>query len=612
MRGISLAHGRMRWLALVPLLVALLLLSALAAASVDLLSGVRAYVGGESRWSKGQKDAVYHLQRYVVTRDPQDYRSFEEALAVPLGDRRARLALERHPPDLAEARSGFLQGGNHPADVDSLVTIFLRFRNVSFMAAAISIWAEADTRIDELATLGRRVREQVDAGEAGRAQLELLAAELPRLNAHLTVLEDRFSATLGEASRTVHRWVRIATWLLAGGLMLGSLWASWALLREQSKVEQALRESNERWTLAADAAGLGLYDWDLRTQRARVDARAAALYGLPAQPHELDSAGALAQSRVHPDDAARLRSVIAQAIVHPTPATMRYRVVLDDGSERHLESIAHVRDGGAGVGVRLVGTLRDVTAEVHAAQLRLDKEAAERASHAKSEFLSRVSHELRTPLNAVLGFSELLQSDTRQPLTPAQSDWVQHVIDAGRHLLSLIDDILDLSHLDDASPALDLQPVALAPLIGHTIAQLGPYAADHGVRLVADVPPQASLQVQAEPRRLGRVLHNLLTNAIKYNRRGGEARVHCRREGAHVCLEVCDDGPGLRADQLGQLFQPFNRLGAEFSKVPGNGLGLMVVQQLVRRLEGQLEVRSVEGEGTCMQVRLKASDAAQA
>ncbi|MBX3621669.1 MAG: PAS domain-containing sensor histidine kinase [Rhizobacter sp.] len=606
----SLAHGRTQWMMVGPFLVVVALLATLAVVGVDLISAVRAYVGGESRWSKGQKDAVYHLERYIASRNPADYERFEEALAVPLGDREARQALEQAPPDLARVEQGLLAGGNHPDDIDGMVSLFLRFRRVSFMADAIAIWAEADTHIEELAALGRQLQARVVAGDESSDELRDLSARLPALNAQLTVLERRFSATLGEASRTARQLVLAITLVLTAAMTAAAALLTRALLRDQTRVEQDLREVNERWTLAADAAGLGLFDWDLRTQRTTVDARGAALYGLAPEAVEVAS-GTITQSRVHPDDAGRFRSAMASALASPTPAQLRYRICLDDGSVRHIEAVARVRDDGNGVGVRMVGTLRDVTAEVQAAQLQLEKDSAERASVAKSEFLSRVSHELRTPLNAVLGFAELLASDAAEPLTPAQAQRVQQVLAAGRRLLVLIDDILDLSHLDDAARPLTLRPLALAPVLQAALARVEPLAQAQPVRVSAELPPHA-LHVLADEQRLQQVLGHLLANAIQYNRPGGDVVLHCEQQGDEVGIELRDTGPGLRPDQLDKLFQPFNRLGAEFGKVPGSGLGLVIVQQLLKRMQGTLQVASTEGVGTCVTVRLKAAQAAQA
>ena len=606
----ALELGRIRWLVIGPFLGVVALLAGLAVASVDTLSAVRAFVGGESLWSKGQKEAVYQLSRYVASYDALDYQRFQKALAVPLGDRRARVALEQTPPDLGAAYRGFLEGGNHADDVDGLVQLFLRFRRVGFMADAIALWTAADLQIMELDDLGRQIHERLATGDTGSPELRALKARLPELGERLTERALRFSAVLGEASRTARRLVIVVTLLLAAGLTLAGVLLTSHMLKQQSRVERALRESNDRWVLAAEAAGMGLYDWDLRTGKATLDARAAALYGLPAEPVTVEAAS-LSRDILHPDDAARFRAAMSQTIAHPAPVMVRYRVVLN-GVERHIQANSCARfqeqDGADGVGVGMVGILRDVSDEMHAAQLQLDKDAAERAYRSMGEFLSRVSHELRTPLNAVLGFTELMQTDPVDPLTPTQAQRLQRVLDSGRHLLALINDILDLGSLDEGQAMLPVQPVALAPVLQASLNQIETMAHAQQVSVVPDLP-HAELLVMADARRLEQVLVNLLSNAVKYNRPSGEVHLSCEREGDAVSITVRDTGLGLRPDQVEQLFQPFNRLGAQFSKVQGSGLGLVITQELVKRMGGSLTVESTEGVGTRMVVHLRAAPA---
>ncbi|HEY0820623.1 MAG TPA: ATP-binding protein [Rhizobacter sp.] len=602
--------GRKRWWIVAgPLVAVVVLLAGLTAASIELLSAARAYVGGESLWSKGQKDAVYHLERYIATRDPAEHRAFETALKVPLGDRRARLALEARPPDREAARLGFLAGGNHPDDVDRMIELFVRFRHVSFMAAAIDTWAEGDQQISQLATLGQRVHERIAGGDVGSRELAALAAELPRLNARLTALEERFSTTLGEASRIVGRLVLAISLALAVLLTAAAMLLIRRLMRAQAHAEEALRVAHERWTLAAAAAGIGLFECDLNTRQTRIDARGAAVYGLAPEPVVLQG-GELTRSRIHPDDAPQFRSALASAAASTTSTTVRYRVRLDDGGERHVEAVARVQPGDprSGKGPRMVGTLRDVTHEVQATQALLDKEAAERANQAKSEFLSRVSHELRTPLNAVLGFAELLHTDTREPLTATQAARVQHVLEAGRHLLALIDDVLDLSEAEEATAPLTLQPVLLGAVVEAGVGRLRALAERQEVKVEAELPGQP-VYVMADPRRLSQVLLHLLSNAIKYNRRGGDVRVSCEPVGEEVRIRVHDTGHGLRDDQLARLFEPFNRLGAEATRQPGSGLGLVVVQRLLQRQHGRIVLTSKASIGTCVEVHLRAAPA---
>jgi signal transduction histidine kinase len=603
----SQTTGHIRWLVIGPFLAVVTLLAGLGVVTVDILASVRAYVGGESLWLKGAKDAVYHLGRYTVDRDLRDYRAFEQSLAVPLGDRRARLELERDTPDLAAARQALLEGGNHVDDIEGMVRLYRRFRHVDFMARAIAIWAEADEQILELRTLAARLNERIEAGDGGSPELAALLAQLPGLNTRLTRQGERFSATLGEASRQTRGLVLLVALALAGATAAGGIAVTFYLLRAHARGEQALYDSNERWALAAEAAGIGVFDWDLARDQVALDARAALLYGLPPGPATVP-ANHLSRETVHPEDAARLRSALREAIVNPVPAQIRYRVRHADGSEHHLELNAHARRGGGGV--RMVGILRDVGDDVRSAQLQLDKQAAEHANRAKGEFLSRVSHELRTPLNAVLGFTELMQTDPTEPLTPVQAQRAQRVVDNGRQLLALIDDILDLGSLDDqAGAAVVVAPLRLAPVLRASTAHVAPAARAAGVELGGHAPGE-DWMVLADEARLGQVLSCLLSNAVKYNQPGGEVRIDCSRDGEAVLVTVRDTGPGLAPEQLARLFQPFDRLGAEFSRVPGSGLGLVMARRLLDRMGGSLAVSSNVGVGTSAAVRLRAAPAA--
>ena len=237
---------------------------------------------------------------------------------------------------------------------------------------------------------------------------------------------------------------------------------------------------------------------------------------------------------------------------------------------------------GAERRLRMVGILRDVSEDFVAQQLRLDKEAAERANRAKGAFLSRVSHELRTPLNAVLGFSQLLQLDHPHRLSALQAERVQHIVDSSHRLLELINDMLDLSTLDSGGLGMPARDVDLLLLLDGCLRQMQPLARSHQVQLVWQAPAAAAMYVQADPGRLQQVFVNLLSNAIKYNRPGGTARLSCSVEGERAVVVVNDTGLGMDVAQLGQLFQPFNRLGAEYTKVPGSGLGLVITRQLLK------------------------------
>ncbi len=234
-------------------------------------------------------------------------------------------------------------------------------------------------------------------------------------------------------------------------------------------------------------------------------------------------------------------------------------------------------------------------------------DAAERASRAKSEFLSRMSHELRTPLNAILGFAQVLQ--LRGGALPAQArDQVRQIETAGWHLLELINEVLDLSRIESGAMTVSREPVDLAPLVNECARMADPLARRHDVLIVNRVAEGSGPHVLGDRTRLKQVLTNLLSNAIKYNRVGGSVTLTLARGAdGRVELAVADTGRGFTDAQLGQLFQPFNRLGAEGGPIDGTGIGLVITQRLVELMGGTLEVRTEAGTGSVFTVRLPAA-----
>ncbi|SHN11053.1 ATP-binding protein [Rhizobacter sp. OV335] len=250
------------------------------------------------------------------------------------------------------------------------------------------------------------------------------------------------------------------------------------------------------------------------------------------------------------------------------------------------------------------------TAELEASnlELALATEAAEKANRAKSEFLSSMSHELRTPLNAVLGFGQLLEANSQALPDAKRVEFTQQILKAGRHLLNLINEILDLARIESANMMLSLEPVGLAEMLRECETMMEPSANQRGIRM--SFPQQVSLSVIADRTRLKQVLLNLLSNAVKYNRDGGAVVVECGlAEPNWIWLSVTDTGRGLQPDQVAALFQPFNRLGQEASNVEGTGIGLVVTKRLVEMMGGQVEASSKPGSGSTFLIRLRAAEA---
>lgn len=256
--------------------------------------------------------------------------------------------------------------------------------------------------------------------------------------------------------------------------------------------------------------------------------------------------------------------------------------------------------------------VRERTMQLEAANQELSqaKAAAEKANQAKSAFLSSMSHELRTPLNAILGFGQILASETL-PSTPAQKkEFIDHILKAGRHLLTLINEILDLAKVESGTMVLSLEPVAVADILQECDAMVEPLGQQRNVRLI--FPQDCTACVSADRTRLKQVLLNLLSNAVKYNREGGTVIVSCNAiSHERVRISVQDTGAGLRPEQVAALFQPFNRLGQESGTEEGTGIGLVVTKRLVELMGGAIGVDSTPGTGTTFWIDLHTASPVQ-
>lgn len=250
---------------------------------------------------------------------------------------------------------------------------------------------------------------------------------------------------------------------------------------------------------------------------------------------------------------------------------------------------------------RIEATLRQ--SETH---LRQASREAERANAAKNEFLSRMSHELRTPLNAILGFAQLLEMDQ---LPPEQNDSVEQILKGGKHLLGLIDEVLDISRMEEGRLSVSLEPVELGQVVRECIGMVRPLAAQRNLALNVRLGDAWDVHILADRQRLKQVLVNLLANAVKYNNAGGRVTLAASVAAAgKIRIAVEDTGPGIPADKLERLFTPFDRLGAEQTEIEGTGLGLALSQRLVRLMGGTIGVESEYGQGTTFWVELPQVD----
>ena len=282
--------------------------------------------------------------------------------------------------------------------------------------------------------------------------------------------------------------------------------------------------------------------------------------------------------------------------------TIRAAAEPDEATERNIELI---RQDAAKA--EAADAERRISAILEGAQRA--REGAVRANEAKNAFISRMSHELRTPLNAILGFGQLLNADT----AGRDRENVDQIIRSGRHLLKLIDEVLDFARVEAGRTALSLQPLAVAELVAKAVEQMRATAAERHISLDASPVSRLGYFVLADREKLTQVLINLLTNAIQYNREGGRVTVDCMKSAeGRLRISVNDTGEGMTSEQTERLFKPFERLEADRKGIPGSGLGLALSKLLVEGMGGTLGVESVPGEGSTFWCELRGTETGQA
>ena len=370
---------------------------------------------------------------------------------------------------------------------------------------------------------------------------------------------------------------------------------------ERRSTELALRESEQSFRGIFNTVPIGIVYTDLQSRIQHPNAAFCTMTGYSERDLLMRSVIDL----THEEDRAGDLSARADLLEgRRTRYRRRKRYVTRDGSVMWGDVTVSLLRNERGEPHRLVGVLEDISERLHLEQAHTARESAETANQAKSVFLSRMSHELRTPLNAMLGFAQLIDLDQGATLAERHRVWVGQIQQAGWHLLEMINDVLDLSRIESGSLRLAPEPLALEPLITASLALVEPQARAQGVMLTRTRAAHPPVRVLADATRMKQILTNLLSNAVKYNRPGGEVRISTRcmepagGSGALLELDVSDSGQGMSAEQLAQLFQPFNRLGRERGAVDGTGIGLVIAKLLAERQGGALRVASAPGVGS--------------
>ncbi len=388
-------------------------------------------------------------------------------------------------------------------------------------------------------------------------------------------------------------------------------------LREQKAIEQALHFSENRFQKIADATPVGIFQTDPQGKCIYVNEAYRRITGLNAK--EVQGDGWV--DAIYPDDRDNVLAEWNAAVEENRPISLECRISQSDGSVMWVYSQSLPEYNKKGEVVSYVGTLTDITesklteteienysevlermVDQRSRQLLLALDEAERANAAKSRFLSHMSHELRTPLNAILGFGQLLMMDA-ETLTENQQSNVTEILEAGEHLLTLVNSILDLARIESGKMELSIEPVSVDDLLRQCLVMTRTQAEIRHITIKDNVSGNGYV-VLADRVRLKQAIVNLLCNAIKYNCENGDVILNGEpNEEQCLCISVSDTGQGLTADKLRKLFQPFVQLHSD-RDIEGTGIGLVITRHIIELMGGKIDVESTVGKGSTFRLEI--------
>ncbi|MES2395975.1 MAG: ATP-binding protein [Bacteroidota bacterium] len=617
--------------------------------ALNTLSSVRAFVGGEGLWSKAEKDAVYYLQKYSRTFNEKDYAKFQEFMKVPLGDHKTLMELNKKNPNLEIAKQGFLEGRNHPDDIDGMIKLFRRFYNIYYIKKAILIWTKADFIIGQLPPIAEKLKAEISQESPSLEKIDGLLFEIDSINQKLTVLEDDFSYTLGEGSRWLENLILTVLFAIALTVEFTGLFLSISLsigitkgvneiIRVSANISKAnfnskakIYSKDEIGVLAAsfnkmmdDLEGningrieveqnlrkqKDLYESLIETQSEMgqgiaitegesiiyVNDALCKMYGYNKDeilnfPSFFDI--------VIPEEKERLSLRLSHRLYgNEMGDTGETTILAKDGNKIDIEySIKKINTDGR---VQLLSVIRDITYRKRAEdELNQKTQELIRSNDELEQFAYVASHDLQEPLRMVTSYLELLETRYKDKLDQDATEFIEFAVDGSSRMRILIQSLLEYSRVNRIKP---FESINVNDLLKDVLQNLSGVIKEQNAAVLYEEMPV----IYGDFVLISQLFQNLIENAIKF--KGDQPPriiISSKKENDEFLFSIKDNGIGINNAYLEKIFVIFQRLNNK-EQYPGTGMGLAICKKIVERHNGKIWVESEVDKGSTFYFTIK-------
>lgn len=615
--------------------------------SINTLSSVRAYVSGEGLWSKAQKDAMYQLLRYSRTHHDSDYVKFKEFMKVSAGDHKSLAELGKPNPNMDTARQGFIEGRNHPEDVGGMITLFTRFSWVSYINKAIKVWSEADPLVREFNPIGEQLHAEINSPNPSPEKINNIIAAIDPLNAQLTILEDKFSYTLGEGSRWLENLVLKLLFFIALSVEVTGLTLAIIVSRNiQKGLNEILlsakavknKDFNRKATaLSRDEIGIlannfnsmaeelerSIRDIEQAQQKFKgllesapdaivivgekgiiqmINNQCENIFGYKKEELEGCNVEMLLPERYRNKHPEHRQLFFNNPRARPMGASLELLGLRKNGEEFPVEiSLSPLQTEE---GILVTAAIRDISEKKHLeneikeVNLSLEKKVKQRTAELEiknkelEQFAYVASHDLQEPLRTTSSFVELLRKQYYNKIDENADRYINYVVQASDRMKTLIQDLLDYSRIGREK---QFEPVDCNIALSEVLADLNEVIKENHAEIIAHRLPI----VKAFPTELKLLFQNLISNSIKFQKAGiaPNIEISATKENGLWHFQFRDNGIGIDKQYEERIFIIFKRLHNR-SVYEGSGIGLAHCKKIVELHGGKIWVESEAGKGS--------------